>query len=85
MGQTLPFVLRLRQSERDHRRVGTYAKPDIARAKQLLAESGYKGEPVTLVTSHETLFIGMAADYVTEALKKSDSTSRRKTATTARS
>jgi len=47
-----------------------YAKPDIARAKQLLAESGYKGEPVTLVTSHETLFIGMAADYATEALKK---------------
>jgi peptide/nickel transport system substrate-binding protein len=47
-----------------------YAKPDLERAKQLLAESGYKGEPVTLITSHETLFIGMAADYATEELKK---------------
>jgi peptide/nickel transport system substrate-binding protein len=47
-----------------------YVKPDLERARQLLAESGYKGEPVTLVTSHETLFIGMAADYATEALKK---------------
>ena len=47
-----------------------YAKPDLDRARQLLAESGYNGEPVTLVTSHETLFVGMAADYATEALKK---------------
>ncbi len=47
-----------------------YVKPDLERAKRLLAESGYKGEPVTIVTSHETLFIGMAADYATEELKK---------------
>jgi len=47
-----------------------YDKPDIARAKQLLAEAGYKGEPVILTTSHETLFVGMAADYAVQNLKQ---------------
>lgn len=47
-----------------------YARQDLEKAKRLLAESGYKGEPVTIVTSHETLFIGMAADYATETLKQ---------------
>jgi peptide/nickel transport system substrate-binding protein len=47
-----------------------YAKPDLARARQLLQESGYKGEPVILTTSHETLFVGMAGDYAVQSLKQ---------------
>jgi len=47
-----------------------YAKPDLAKARQLLAESGYKNEPVILVTSHDSLFVGMAADYATQSLKQ---------------
>ena len=47
-----------------------YARPDLARARQLLLESGYKGEPVVLLSTHETLFVGMAADYAAENLKQ---------------
>ncbi|HVY14779.1 MAG TPA: ABC transporter substrate-binding protein [Rhodopila sp.] len=47
-----------------------YAKQNLARARQLLQESGYKGEPVILTTSHETLFVGMAADYAMQNLKQ---------------
>jgi peptide/nickel transport system substrate-binding protein len=47
-----------------------YAHPDLERARQLLAESGYKGEPVVLLSSHESLFVGMAADYAAQNLKQ---------------
>ena len=48
----------------------TYARPDLARARELLKESGYKGEPVVLLSSHETLFVGMATDYAAENLRE---------------
>jgi peptide/nickel transport system substrate-binding protein len=47
-----------------------YAKPDLERARKLLQDSGYKGEPVILTTSHETLFVGMAGDYAAQNLKQ---------------
>jgi peptide/nickel transport system substrate-binding protein len=47
-----------------------YAHPDLDRARQLLIESGYKGEPVVLLSTHETLFVGMADDYAAENLKQ---------------
>ncbi len=47
-----------------------YAKQDLARGRQLLAESGYKGEKVVLINSHETLFVGMAGDFASENLKQ---------------
>ncbi len=47
-----------------------YAQQDFARAKQLLAESGYKGEKIVLLNSHETLFVGMAGDFAAENLKQ---------------
>jgi peptide/nickel transport system substrate-binding protein len=46
-----------------------FAQQDLVRARALLAESGYKGEKVVLLSSHETLFVGMAADYAAENLK----------------
>lgn len=47
-----------------------YLRPDLARARQLLAASGYKGQKVVLLSSHETLFVGMASDYAAQALKQ---------------
>ena len=47
-----------------------YAQPNLARARELLKESGYKGEKVVLLSSHETLFVGQAADYAAENLKQ---------------
>jgi peptide/nickel transport system substrate-binding protein len=47
-----------------------FSHPDLPKARQLLKESGYKGEPVLLLSSHETLFVGMAADYAAESLKE---------------
>ncbi|WP_158742955.1 ABC transporter substrate-binding protein [Acidisphaera sp. L21] len=47
-----------------------YAHQDFARAKQLLADAGYKGEKVTLINSHETLFVGMAGDFAADNLKQ---------------
>ena len=47
-----------------------YARPDLTRARQLLAESGYKGEKVVLINSHETLFVGQAGDFAAQNLKE---------------
>jgi peptide/nickel transport system substrate-binding protein len=47
-----------------------FAHPDLARARELLKESGYKGEPVVLLSSHETLFVGMATDYAAQNLRE---------------
>jgi peptide/nickel transport system substrate-binding protein len=47
-----------------------YAHQDLARARELLKESGYKGEKVVLINSHETLFVGMAGDFAAENLKQ---------------
>ncbi len=46
-----------------------YRAQDLARARQLLAESGYAGEKVVLLNSHESMFIGLASDLVAEELK----------------
>jgi peptide/nickel transport system substrate-binding protein len=47
-----------------------FAHPDLGRARTLLAESGYKGERIVLLSSHETLFVGMAADYAAQSLRQ---------------
>jgi peptide/nickel transport system substrate-binding protein len=47
-----------------------YSHPDLSRAKALLVESGYKGEPVILLSSHESLFVGMASDYAMQNLRQ---------------
>jgi peptide/nickel transport system substrate-binding protein len=47
-----------------------FAHPDLARARVLLKESGYKGEPVVLLSSHETLFVGMATDLALQNLRQ---------------
>jgi peptide/nickel transport system substrate-binding protein len=47
-----------------------FAHPDLARARELLKESGYKGEPVVLLSSHETLFVGMGTDYAAQNLRE---------------
>ena len=45
-----------------------FSHQDLARARQLLAESGYKGEKVVLLSSHEILFSGLAADLAAQTL-----------------
>jgi peptide/nickel transport system substrate-binding protein len=47
-----------------------YSHHDLDRARKLLAESGYRGEKVVLLSSHETLFVGMAADYAMQNLRQ---------------
>lgn len=47
-----------------------FAKQDLARARALLKESGYKGEKVILLNSHETLFVGLAGDYAAQNLRE---------------
>jgi peptide/nickel transport system substrate-binding protein len=47
-----------------------YQKQDLARAKTLLAESGYKGEKVTLINTHEIASIGALGDVTANNLKK---------------
>lgn len=47
-----------------------YAQPDLARARQLLAESGYKGEKVVLTTSNDLPAIGRMAEVAADELKK---------------
>jgi peptide/nickel transport system substrate-binding protein len=46
-----------------------YRHPDLARAKQLLAESGYKGEKVVMLSSHELDYIGALNDVAVANLK----------------
>ena len=43
---------------------------DFARAKQLLAESGYHGEKLTFISTHEIPWIGQQAEVTADALKK---------------
>jgi peptide/nickel transport system substrate-binding protein len=47
-----------------------YRKPDIARAKQLLAESGYKGEKVYLLASNEAALSRSMFPVTVEQMKK---------------
>src|SRR5438105_6019840 len=47
-----------------------YQKQDLARAKALLAEAGYKGEKVTLINTHEIASIGALGDVTANNLKK---------------
>src|SRR5438067_2793205 len=47
-----------------------YQKPDLARAKALLQEAGYKGEKVVLINTHEIASIGALGDVTANNLKK---------------
>jgi len=47
-----------------------YAHQDLDRARAMLKASGYAGEKVVLINSHETLFVGMAGDFAAENLKQ---------------
>ncbi len=47
-----------------------YRKPDLARAKQLLAESGYNGEKVVLLSSHDLDYIGALIDVAAYNLRE---------------
>jgi peptide/nickel transport system substrate-binding protein len=47
-----------------------YAKPDLATAKKLLAESGYKGEKLVLSTSNDIAPIGRMAEVAAQSLKE---------------
>ncbi|MFZ6761279.1 ABC transporter substrate-binding protein [Roseomonas sp. KE0001] len=47
-----------------------YAKPDLATARRLLAESGYKGERVVLTSTYDIAPIGRMAEVAAESLRK---------------
>jgi peptide/nickel transport system substrate-binding protein len=47
-----------------------YRKPDYERAKVLLAEAGYKGERIVVLSSHEIPLIGALAEVTADALRK---------------
>ena len=49
---------------------GRTSKPDLARARQLLKESGYNGEKVVLINTHEIASIGALGDVTANNLKK---------------
>lgn len=46
-----------------------YAKPDRERARQLLAESGYKGEKIVFITTNEIPWMGRMAEVVADGLR----------------
>ncbi len=45
-------------------------KPDIAKAKALLAEAGYKGETLVFPSTHQIAWIGQMAEVVADELKQ---------------
>jgi peptide/nickel transport system substrate-binding protein len=47
-----------------------YRKQDLARAKTLFEEAGYKGEKITLINTHEIASIGALGDITAANLKK---------------
>lgn len=47
-----------------------YRKPNPERAKALLAEAGYKGERIVVLSSHEIPLIGALAEVTADALRK---------------
>src|SRR5438128_6660957 len=47
-----------------------YQKQDLARAKALLAEAGYRGEKVVLINTHEIASIGALGDVTANNLRK---------------
>jgi peptide/nickel transport system substrate-binding protein len=47
-----------------------YARPNVETARRLLAEAGYRGEKVVLVTSHDIAPIGRMAEVAADALRR---------------
>ena len=45
-------------------------KPDLARAKSLLAEAGYKGEKLVFPSTHEIAWIGQMAEVVADEMQQ---------------
>ena len=44
--------------------------PDLARAKQLLAEAGYKGEVLRMMGTHDYAYMGAMAEVTADALRR---------------
>jgi peptide/nickel transport system substrate-binding protein len=44
--------------------------PDLARAKQLLAEAGYKGEPIRMPATRDISYMGPMAEVASDAMRK---------------
>jgi peptide/nickel transport system substrate-binding protein len=70
MGPALPVVFLCGSPSCTTAGSEPFAHPDLARARALLKESDYKGEPVVLLSSHETLFVGIASDYAAQNLRE---------------
>jgi peptide/nickel transport system substrate-binding protein len=47
-----------------------FKKPDVAKAKQLLAEAGYHGEKVVFISTHTYQWIGQMAEVVAQELRQ---------------
>ena len=47
-----------------------FRKPDLAKAKQLLAASGYKGEPIVVLHAADNAVIGAIAHVAADALRQ---------------
>jgi peptide/nickel transport system substrate-binding protein len=47
-----------------------YRKPDIARAKALMAKAGYKGEPIVVISSSQLPIVSAMAQVVAQRLKE---------------
>lgn len=47
-----------------------YARQNLPEARRLLERSGYRGEPIVLLNSRETLFVGMAGELAAQNLRE---------------
>lgn len=47
-----------------------YRQQNLAEARRLLERSGYRGEPIVLLNSHETLFVGLAGELAAQNLRE---------------
>lgn len=47
-----------------------FARPDPERARRLLAEAGYRGEKLVMITSHDIAPIGRMAEVAADALRR---------------
>jgi peptide/nickel transport system substrate-binding protein len=53
----------------DRGRIGTYRKTDVTKARQLLAEAGYKGEPVIVLGTPQLPIINVMSQLLAQRLR----------------